>query len=73
MSNKTNPNLASPGSASAEADPKTASPIGTSIGGAKPRYRVTDLMQGQREIILDHRGQEYHLRITATGKLILTK
>jgi hemin uptake protein HemP len=37
------------------------------------RYRVDELMKGAREIILVHRGQEYHLRITSTGKLILTK
>lgn len=37
------------------------------------RYRVDELLRGSREAILVHRGQEYHLRITATGKLILTK
>jgi hemin uptake protein HemP len=40
-----------------------------------PRKRVTtlDLMQGAREIIILHQGEEYLLRITKTGKLILTK
>jgi hemin uptake protein HemP len=40
-----------------------------------PRQRVstTDLMRGSRELILVHEGQEYILRITKTGKLILTK
>jgi hemin uptake protein HemP len=37
------------------------------------RIRTTDLMQGEREIILLHEGEEYVLRITKTGKLILTK
>jgi hemin uptake protein HemP len=37
------------------------------------RYRVDELLKGGREAILVHRGQEYRLRITATGKLILTK
>jgi hemin uptake protein HemP len=37
------------------------------------RIRTTDLMQGEREIILLHDGEEYVLRITKTGKLILTK
>jgi len=40
-----------------------------------PRKRITtaDLMQGAREIIVLHQGEEYLLRITKTGKLILTK
>jgi hemin uptake protein HemP len=40
-----------------------------------PRQQVstTDLMRGSRELVLLHEGQEYILRITKTGKLILTK
>jgi hemin uptake protein HemP len=40
-----------------------------------PRKRITtaDLMQGAREVILLHEGEEYLLRITKAGKLILTK
>lgn len=40
-----------------------------------PRKRITttDLMQGAREIIVLHHGEEYLLRITKSGKLILTK
>ncbi|ADJ24997.1 conserved hypothetical protein [Hyphomicrobium sp. GJ21] len=37
------------------------------------RYLVSELMQGGREIILEHRGQDYRLRITEAGKLILSK
>lgn len=37
------------------------------------RYRVDELLKGGREAVLIHRGQEYRLRITSTGKLILTK
>ena len=37
------------------------------------RIKIVDLMQGEREIILLHEGGEYVLRITKTGKLILTK
>jgi hemin uptake protein HemP len=37
------------------------------------RLKVSDLLAGEREIILDHDGQDYRLRITANGKLILTK
>ena len=40
-----------------------------------PRQRVntTDLMRGSRELVLLHEGEEYILRITKAGKLILTK
>jgi hemin uptake protein HemP len=34
---------------------------------------VADLLDGEREAILEHGGQDYRLRITANGKLILTK
>jgi hemin uptake protein HemP len=39
------------------------------------RKRITTaaLMQGAREIIVLHHGEEYLLRITKAGKLILTK
>ncbi len=37
------------------------------------RVDVRTLLEGQREVLLDHEGQTYHLRITANGKLILTK
>ena len=37
------------------------------------RLKVSELLAGEREAILEHGGQEYRLRITANGKLILTK
>jgi hemin uptake protein HemP len=40
---------------------------------AKVRVRVSDILKGGREAILEHDGQDYRLRITANGKLILTK
>ncbi|MFI4999002.1 MAG: hemin uptake protein HemP [Reyranellales bacterium] len=38
-----------------------------------PRVTTDQLMRGRREIILQHGVEEYRLRITAAGKLILTK
>jgi hemin uptake protein HemP len=38
-----------------------------------PRVTTDRLMLGRREIVLQHGLEEYRLRITATGKLILTK
>jgi hemin uptake protein HemP len=37
------------------------------------RVLVSELLGGGREAILEHDGQDYRLRITANGKLILTK
>ncbi|MBX9588505.1 MAG: hemin uptake protein HemP [Hyphomonadaceae bacterium] len=37
------------------------------------RLKVSELLAGGREAILEHDGQDYRLRITANGKLILTK
>ena len=37
------------------------------------RISTADLMQGAREVIIVHEREEYVLRITRTGKLILTK
>jgi hemin uptake protein HemP len=38
-----------------------------------PRVTTDRLMRGRREIVVQHGLEEYRLRITATGKLILTK
>jgi hemin uptake protein HemP len=45
-------------------------------GGSQNRLRLIDvarLLDGQNELRLLHRGQEYRLRVTKQGKLILTK
>ncbi|WP_239451490.1 hemin uptake protein HemP [Elioraea rosea] len=34
---------------------------------------TTTLFEGRAELEIDHRGEIYRLRITRTGKLILTK
>ncbi|HEX2840505.1 hemin uptake protein HemP [Hyphomicrobium sp.] len=41
--------------------------------GQPIRYDLADLLRGGREAILVHDGAEYCLRITANGRLILTK
>lgn len=41
---------------------------------ARPvRVLVSEILSGGREAILEHDGQDYRLRITSNGKLILTK
>ena len=49
--------------------PAAASPA----GDRRRRIKVSELLQGEREVILEHDSQDYRLRITANGKLILTK
>jgi hemin uptake protein HemP len=39
----------------------------------KPRIESNTLFQGKSEVIIVHQKQEYNLRITRNGKLILTK
>jgi hemin uptake protein HemP len=48
-------------------------PIPHLPGRQLTRIHIIDLMQGAREVILLHEGEEYRLRITKAGKLILTK
>jgi hemin uptake protein HemP len=40
----------------------------------EPPRRVTSasLLQGQRQIVIEHVGREYRLHLTSKGKLILT-
>jgi len=40
--------------------------------GRKPRIESDRLFQGSSEIIIVHQNEEYSLRITRNGKLILT-
>jgi hemin uptake protein HemP len=40
----------------------------------KPRRITTvELIGDARELVIEHAGEEYRLRITSNGKLILTK
>jgi hemin uptake protein HemP len=39
----------------------------------RPTVRSTDLFQGGKEVVIRHGSEEYRLRITRAGKLILTK
>jgi hemin uptake protein HemP len=54
-------------------DPKEGEPAPSRTDEKPRRLRVADLLDGEREAILEHGGQDYRLRITASGKLILTK
>ncbi len=42
---------------------------------AKEKSRITsdELFSGGKELVIDHAGEEYRLRLTSKGRLILTK
>jgi hemin uptake protein HemP len=53
---------------------KPTAPPSTSVtSGKKPRIESNHLFQGTSEIVIVHQKEEYNLRITRNGKLILTK
>ena len=37
------------------------------------RIKAEELFDKKTELIIEHHGEEYHLRITSNNKLILTK
>ncbi|HEY0975650.1 MAG TPA: hemin uptake protein HemP [Solimonas sp.] len=40
---------------------------------SSPRVRSDDLLRGTRELVIEHRGQEYRLLRTRNDRLILNK
>jgi hemin uptake protein HemP len=40
---------------------------------ATRRIESKNLLGGSRELVIEHQGSEYHLRLTRNDKLILTK
>ena len=53
----------------ASAERTTSNPAGND---AIPRVSSKELMRHQPQLIIEHEGREYRLRITNNGKLILT-
>ena len=53
---------------------KPTAAASTSVSPAKkPRIESNHLFQGTSEVVIVHQKEEYNLRITRNGKLILTK
>lgn len=50
-----------------------SAPSESSGGVSRKRLASSDLFGSAQEILIEHVGQEYRLRITRQGKLILTK
>lgn len=56
-----------------EAKP-VAAPVSAAVSKAPlPRLDSRSLFKAGREVIIEHDGADYRLRLTASGKLILTK
>jgi hemin uptake protein HemP len=63
--------------------PQTLRPVPRNVLAAQPDAsvvgpsirRITSqlLLDGERELVIQHLDSEYHLRLTRNGKLILTK
>ncbi|MGE3538846.1 MAG: hemin uptake protein HemP [Candidatus Tectimicrobiota bacterium] len=53
--------------------PKPSAPAAPAAQTPRQRISTAELMQNARAIIVLHQGEEYLLRITKAGKLILTK
>lgn len=56
-------------------DINMAKPSASASMASRPLARVdsSQLLDGRRELIIVHRGEEYRLRVTRQEKLILTK
>jgi len=51
----------------------TREPVVAEISNNSPRrLSSAALLQGERQIVIEHAEREYRLRLTAQGKLILT-
>ena len=55
------------------AEPQPQQPTTLQAGRGQSRIDSARLMQGTRELLIAHAGEEYRLRLTRNDKLILTK
>ncbi|GAP65110.1 Hemin uptake protein HemP [Mizugakiibacter sediminis] len=63
----------SPPSSPSSTSPLAPSPSVRPARAATRRIESAQLLQGARELVIEHLGGEYHLRLTRNDKLILTK
>lgn len=52
--------------------PLTARASGKPLAAELPRIASTELLGERGELVIEHQGREYRLRLTQNGKLILT-
>lgn len=67
--------MSSHGTLSLPCPPQPSPPTHLDSSSASPIRRISSqrLLAGERELVIQHLGSEYHLRVTRNGKLILTK
>ncbi|HTU26438.1 MAG TPA: hemin uptake protein HemP [Pirellulales bacterium] len=53
--------------------PSPGPPSGSKLPAPQRRISSSDLLAGDREILIDHQGETYRLSVTRSGKLILHK
>lgn len=53
-----------------DSDDSTAAAPG---GDGPRRLSLEAILGGRREVIIEHRGEDYRLRLTSNDKLLLTK
>jgi hemin uptake protein HemP len=53
--------------------PRPALPPSTTIAAAARHISSQSLLEGARELVIQHQGSEYHLRLTRNDKLLLTQ
>ncbi|MHB1059273.1 MAG: hemin uptake protein HemP [Rhodanobacter sp.] len=53
--------------------PRPALQPSAPIAAAARHISSQSLLEGARELVIQHQGSEYHLRLTRNDKLILTK
>ncbi|MBR9971471.1 hemin uptake protein HemP [Magnetospirillum sp. J10] len=46
---------------------------GVTSGDARPRVALSTLLAQGTELVIEHDGHDYLLRLTSNGKLLLTK
>jgi len=56
-----------------DAEPRQRRPAIEEQAPEPRRVRSADLFRGARQLIIVHNNEEYHLRITRLGKMILSK
>ncbi len=55
------------------AHPPAAAPLPAAVATPPLRWNSAQLLGAGHEALVEHRGECYRLRLTALGKLILTK
>lgn len=53
--------------------PRPALPSPAPAAATARRVSSHALLEGERQLVIQHQGSEYHLRLTRNDKLILTK